>query len=196
MPVGSWIPILPTILTNWWQIFSGMGVVGGVLQPPKMWSFIRMTQNAGRRYCGYSFILKQTDCNEPNEETQDRMHWSHTQSFCIPSTLPSQLISVLFINQEALLSFGVQSLFHMWAWLIESLAMWLNSVPSPLSWLRSSAVKVSTLVKWLVFLVTSPHPERSCYHKQRYPHHWGNSKDYKLPPRSRDKRLFKFFIIQ
>jgi len=34
MPVASWIPILPTLLTNWSQILSGVGGGGGCLTTP------------------------------------------------------------------------------------------------------------------------------------------------------------------
>lgn len=49
--------------------------------------------------------------------------------------------------------------FVTWAWLIKSLAAWLNSISSPLPFLESWPDQFIPLNIWLVFLVTSPHPE-------------------------------------
>lgn len=160
--VGS--PVYPHFWPTGHRSWAGWGVVGRVLQRPWGVRIIRMTQNSGRYYSyGYSFILKQTHWDQPNEETQGKnielLYPLPVESGHI--TLPAHQCVVHQPGSSTEL-WCPEFVSHvgMIYWIIGRVTE-LHPQPSfptqKLGWLKASA-----LVTWLVFLVTSPHTEPSC----------------------------------
>lgn len=101
---------------------------------------------------GYSFILKDINRDHLNEETQ-RVRSERALSAGLPRPLPVGFrvrhlpttlyspITKLHNAQCPEFSLG----FITWVWLIESLAMWWNSISSPLLSLRLGWLQAPTL---------------------------------------------------
>ena len=115
----------------------------GFLWPLPIQEFPRMThwthQKHYTHHCG--FIIKDTDQEWPNE----RHTWGkvkgrgHGVSLC--SLLMESQHIIMLTNQEAPPILGPELLlgFLSWAWLIKSLAIWLNSISSIPAFTRSQA---------------------------------------------------------
>lgn len=97
------------------------------------------SQNSGKCYaCGYSFYIKDMNQDQTKKKKKKEMNRARFERVPHVSSVSSECFTLqahgVRHQPGSYLNHDIQSFhwgFIIWAWLIESLAMWLNSISKP-----------------------------------------------------------------